>query len=132
MGRLTTHVLDTVRGGPAVLTIVGANRPGRRGALRGQAHGQEPHVHRVMPGGDAILRVWIVLPSLQRQTWACNVVLRVPADCTGSGALLRQPAAARRSTWATTSTTGTERELPRPNGITQKVQRWSQPFWTCT
>jgi hypothetical protein len=27
---------------------------------------------------------------------------------------------------------GTDRELPRPNGMMQKVQRWSQPFCTCT
>src|SRR5260370_428389 len=27
---------------------------------------------------------------------------------------------------------GTERELPRPKGMMQKVQRWSQPFCTCT
>jgi hypothetical protein len=27
---------------------------------------------------------------------------------------------------------GTERELPRPSGMMQKVQRWSQPFCTCT
>ena len=32
----------------------------------------------------------------------------------------------------TTSPIGTERELPRPKGMMQKVQRWSQPFWTCT
>jgi hypothetical protein len=31
---------------------------------------------------------------------------------------------------ATTSPTGTDRELPRPNGMMQKVQRWSQPFCT--
>src|SRR5205823_3880441 len=27
---------------------------------------------------------------------------------------------------------GTERELPRPYGMMQKVQRWSQPFCTAT
>ena len=37
-----------------------------------------------------------------------------------------------RRTCATTSATGSERELPRPNGMMQKVQRWSQPFCTCT
>ena len=27
---------------------------------------------------------------------------------------------------------GIEREFPRPKGMTQKVQRWSQPFWIST
>ncbi len=27
---------------------------------------------------------------------------------------------------------GTERLLPRPKGMMQKVQRWSQPCWICT
>ncbi len=42
----------------------------------------------------------------------------------------RVPAATRARTCATALATGTERELPRPNGMTQKVQRWSQPFCT--
>jgi hypothetical protein len=31
-----------------------------------------------------------------------------------------------------TSATGAERLAPRPCGITQNVQAWSQPFWTGT
>ena len=38
----------------------------------------------------------------------------------------------RVRTCSTTAPMGTERELPRPNGMMQKVQRWSQPFCTCT
>ena len=42
------------------------------------------------------------------------------------------PAATNRRTCSTASTVGTERELPRPKGMMQNVQRWSQPFCTCT
>ena len=44
----------------------------------------------------------------------------------------REPCSTRRRICSTTAPIGTERELPRPNGMMQKVQRWSQPFCTCT
>ena len=42
------------------------------------------------------------------------------------------PPSTSRRTCATTSPAGTERDGPRPNGMMQNVQRWSQPFCTCT
>jgi hypothetical protein len=44
----------------------------------------------------------------------------------------RPPASTILATCSTTSARATERELPRPNGMTQNVQRWSQPFCTGT
>ena len=42
------------------------------------------------------------------------------------------PCVARRRTVSTISPAGAERLAPRPKGMMQKVQRWSQPFCTST
>ena len=49
-----------------------------------------------------------------------------------SARLRARPAPRCRSTSRSTSATGSERLGPRPCGITQKVQAWSQPFCTAT
>ena len=54
----------------------------------------------------------------------------IPAGCIAYGTALQNSDESAHC--ATMSADASERELPRPNGMTQKVQRWSQPFWTWT
>ena len=53
------------------------------------------------------------------------------SDRRRSAPIRGSPDPTKARTCATTSPTGTERLGPRPKGMTQKVQRWSQPCCTC-